>query len=452
MFSAAAFALLFVGCIVLAFVRGPIYGLGLYIAVFYIHPPARWWHYMLPDLRWSFIAGAVAVLAVFLHRKELQTEARPWYKTTPGVALLLFVIWFWIQNLWALDPSLHFETSVQITKYVVAFYLVYRLATDPRRSTDILLLHVAGCAFLAALCFYVGRTGGARLDGVGGPGIDDANSLGMYLATGVAVGGMLLLTAAGWRRIALFIALPIILNGLFLTGSRGAFLGLVAGGSLLLFLCPPKRKGAFWAFAVLGLVAGLSLVDEKFVDRMFTIKSAVEVNEDIDASAEGRLVLIEAQTRMAMRYPHGAGFRGTAALSREYLDARWLSGAREEENRARSSHNTFMTVLVEQGIPGAIFYIWLTLWGVVVVARLKALQRLNLSMELTTPAIACCAGIAVVWTAGQFTDYLISEVQFWLLALLAASLEQIRLATIRAGQNLPKFSRLPEPNGAPRAT
>jgi hypothetical protein len=153
----------------------------------------------------------------------------------------------------------------------------------------------------------------------------------------------------------------------------------------------------------------------------------VERSAEIDASAESRLVLIEAQAKMAVRYPHGTGLRGTASLSREYLDARWLTGG--TERGARSSHNTFMSALVESGVVGALVYIWVLAWGVMVVGRLKTLLRQKVSMELIAPAVACCAAIAVVWTAGQFTDYLMAEVQFWLLALLAGSLEQIRLAT-----------------------
>ena len=72
MFSAAAFVLLFIGCSVLAFMRNPMYGLGLYLATVYVHPPSRWWSYMLPDLRWTFIAGAIAVAA----RTRQAREAR----------------------------------------------------------------------------------------------------------------------------------------------------------------------------------------------------------------------------------------------------------------------------------------------------------------------------------------------------------------------------------------
>jgi hypothetical protein len=154
--------------------------------------------------------------------------------------------------------------------------------------------------------------------------------------------------------------------------------------------------------------------------------------------------------KMAARYPHGAGFRGTAALSSQYLDARWLSGL--DERAARSSHNTFMSALVEQGIIGALLYLWLWAWGVMVVARLKALQRQHASIEMTAPAVASCVGIAVVWTAGQFTDYLMTEVQFWLFAVLAASLEHIRLATAVPKQEPATSSRPQRVMGEERAT
>jgi hypothetical protein len=407
-------------------VRHPIYGLYLYLGVFYIHPPARWWSYMVPDFRWSLLAAGVALLAVFIHRKKLVVAMRPWYSTAPGLVLILLVGWLWMQNLWALDSVAHFNASVQYTKYVVVFYLMYRLASNPTEATNVLLVHVAGCFFLGALAFYVGRDMRDRLDGVGGPGIDDANSLGMFLATGVIVGAMLILALKGWRRLVVILAMPFILNGLILSGSRGAFLGLLAGGAVLFFLRPPQRRWVFWSWAVLGAFLAVTLADERFVERMFTLETAVETGY-IDPSARGRLVLIEAQVEMAARYPHGAGHRGTAALSPEYLDARWLSWG-----GARSSHNTFLTFLVEQGLPGAFLYLWLSLWGVWVLFRLKGLQRARAPLELTAPAIACCCGIAVVWMAGQFTDYMLTEVQIWFFALLSAGLEQLRTPATQA--------------------
>lgn len=430
MLTAATFLAVYFGCAALALTRNPIYGLYLYLGVFYIHPPSRWWSYVVPDLRWSLLSAAIAILALFIHRKKLPPSDRPWYSSVPGIALILFVIWLWIQNLWALDAPTHYNGTVQFTKYLIAYYLVYRLATNVGDSVNILMLHVAGCFFLGVLCFFSGRNLGARLDGVGGPGIDDANSLGMFLATGVAVGAVLILTQTGWRRMAVIVALPFILNGLVLSGSRGAFLGLLAGGAVIFMLRPPQRRWMFWSAAVLGAVLAVKLVDDQFIDRMFTIKEAVKTEGEIDSSAESRLVLVEAQLKMAAAYPHGTGHRGTATLSPKYLDRQWLTRTPGQEDEAqRSSHNTFLSVLVEQGVPGAIVYFWLCFWGVKVMATLKGLQWRRAPIELSGPAIACCAGIAVVWTAGHFTDYLLAEVQIWLFALLAASMEHIRQAS-----------------------
>jgi hypothetical protein len=254
----------------------------------------------------------------------------------------------------------------------------------------------------------------------------------MYLVTGLVIGAILLLTLKGWRRIALVLALPIVLNGIFMANSRGAFLGLLAGGAVVFFLSPPQRRWVFWGFAALGVAASFVLVDEKFIERMTTIRSAAQASEEADSSALSRWVLLEAQLKMAARYPHGSGFRGTAALSREYLDEKWLWKGGDPEKSGRSSHNTFMTALVEHGVVGTAIYVWLTLWGVTAIARVKSLQRRRMDPALTAPAAACCAAFAVIWTAGQFTDYLHAEVQFWLFALLAASLEQLRQLEARS--------------------
>jgi hypothetical protein len=66
---------------------------------------------------------------------------------------------------------------------LIAFYLFYRVATTFNDTTDMLIAHVLGCMFLGMVAHFVGRDMGDRLDGVGGPGIDDANALGMYFAT-----------------------------------------------------------------------------------------------------------------------------------------------------------------------------------------------------------------------------------------------------------------------------
>ena len=62
--TALAFLMLFFGGLLLAFAIHPRFGLYTYLAVFYVHPPSRWWGDMLPDIRWSLVAAVVALLAL----------------------------------------------------------------------------------------------------------------------------------------------------------------------------------------------------------------------------------------------------------------------------------------------------------------------------------------------------------------------------------------------------
>ena len=68
-------ALLFVGTFALlaalALWRYPVCGVYLYIMIFYVHPPSRWWGQSLPDLRWSMLSAAIALLALIVHWRRL---------------------------------------------------------------------------------------------------------------------------------------------------------------------------------------------------------------------------------------------------------------------------------------------------------------------------------------------------------------------------------------------
>jgi len=58
-----AVLLAYLGGLGLALFRHPRYGVYTYLAVYYLDPPSRWWSAFLPDMRWSLVAGVVALLA-----------------------------------------------------------------------------------------------------------------------------------------------------------------------------------------------------------------------------------------------------------------------------------------------------------------------------------------------------------------------------------------------------
>ena len=422
MYYATAFVLLAAACTFFAFARHPIYGLYFYLATTYIYPQGRWWGQMLPDLRWALLSAGVTVLAVVFHRGKLR--AKPlWLANAPAVIFTLYGLWMWVQTPWALDVQDHLNGPITFTKYMLGFWFVYRVVDSAERIRDLLLAHVLGCGLLGVYAQLIGRDGD-RLDGVGGPGIDDANTLGMYLATGAIIGTGLVLTQQGWRRYLSLACLVFIANGIVLANSRGAVLGLVAGG-LVLAVCKAKQhRWLFWSFALVGVMGLVVVMDKSFVERMFTIRDATSQDEDADMSARSRLVVAKAQLQMFLDHPMGTGHRGTATLSTQYLDSKWLTRDKsgDESTAARSSHNTFLTALVEQGLPGGLLFIILSLWTVMVMLRIRRMRGPACDPALTTLGASMCGALVVIFVSGNTADYLLAEVQFWLFAALVSML------------------------------
>ncbi|WP_341888280.1 O-antigen ligase family protein [Variovorax sp. YR752] len=432
MASMIAFVLACAAFAVLAFARHPLYGLYFYFASIYVHPPSRWWGPMLPDLRWALTSALITALAIMFHRGRLAAKP-PWYANGIAMLLILYASWMVIQSAWALDLAMHLDGTVKFIKYLVAFWFVYRISDTKATIREVQFGHVLGCGLLGSYAMLVGRDGD-RLDGVGGPGLDDANTLGMYLATGLVMGLALVLTYRDWRRWALLGVLGVIATGFVLANSRGAFLGLVAGGLVVMMTKARAHRRMFWALAVVGMIGFAVVVDKTFIERMFTISDVAKTSEDADASARSRVIIYQAQLQMFFDHPMGAGHRSTATLSPHYLDSRWLTtqGGGDTAVAERSSHNTFMTTLVEQGVVGSLLFIGMLLWLFGAILRLRRVAgHSGVDPDVVTMGGALAGALTVVIVAGSATDYLLAEVQFWLFAALASTLQ---LAEAPSGQ------------------
>ena len=152
----------------------------------------------------------------------------------------------------------------------------------------------------------------------------------------------------------------------------------------------------------------------QYWERIGTMLIAGDQIEGVDTGYR-RIELIQAQLRMHSNHPLGCGHRCTAILSPRYLDDTNLTGP--EGERARSSHNTFMTLLVEQGLPGAAFYILWLLWlmRISLLLRKRLREETGLMPYAFAGALACLGAIVV---GDQFVDYLKFEIRVWFIAIL----------------------------------
>lgn len=415
--TAIAYLLAFGGLLLWALVRDPRYGLYVYLATFYLSPTDRWWGADLPHWRWSLIAAAVALLAAL---RVPRNEDRPAWTANNGVrVLIVMTIWIWIQNFWALSPDLHLELSILYTKYVVLLYLIYTVIDSEESVRYFLIAHVLGCFYLGLLALQASSAG--RLEGVGGPGIDEANALGMHLGTGAVAAAALLAKGPLWQRGFALAGMAVIMNGVVQTGSRGAFLAIAASGLVLFAMSPAKFRRMWVVMGILGIAVLIKMAPPNYWARMSTITETAEGEAPVDQSSETRLALFKAQWHMFLDYPMGSGHRGTAYLSPRYLSDEDLSASRSglSSDRARSSHNTFMTALAEQGIPGALLYIWLMTWILRTCRHAHVSFKVAEKDDLGLYLMAVGSSLAVVVVAGVFVDYFKAEVFIWCVALLS---------------------------------
>lgn len=421
-FSGLLFVLLFVTGCLLALRRHPVWGAATYMATFFLSPQMRWWGQgTIGEIRWAYISAAVTVLALLLTRKA----TRPVLAFT-GFAmtwlLALFVAWLALQSLWALDSAEHADLLNYYVKFVVSLALIYFCADSEESLRVILWTYVAGCTYFGWIAFTT-YTGG-RFEGFGGAGINEANAGALTIVIGIFTAGSLFLAGNGRAKILLFFLIPIIVDALVTTISRSGFLALAAGGLVYNWFTPGRLGRRVRVLSALAIVLFLMLTGPTYWTRMQSIEHAGEDVQGVD-TGEDRLAIIKAQWRMFKQHPMGCGAMCTAVLSPQFIDERYLTSvAPGSTERRRASHNTFMTMLVEHGIPGALFYIVMLLWEYMSLRKLAITFKQDSSfMPTLFPAVA--AVLAGITVGDMFVSYAKFEIRVWYLAILMAMLNLV---------------------------
>lgn len=333
--------------------------------------------------------------------------------------MIAYAMWMWIQLPWALSYDKHFEASILITKYVLLFYILYSVLNSDKDFFKFILFNILGGFYVSNS--VLNYSAGGRVEGIGGPGMNDANTLGMHLSVVLIFASIMLLKKNSiflndlyWRicQGVVLVATLFIANAVVQTISRSAVLGLISGGIILILLNHKVFKKKFYLYLVIALIGLSYFAPYTFWERLDTISENIS-GDVTEGSAYSRFVIASAQLEMFYANPLGYGHRGTFVLSPHYLADEWLTS--ENGIRGRSSHCTFLTTLVEQGLPGALLYLLMVFWVI----------RTVLSFQKDDPAIylyvmAVSASLAAIFVSGIFVDYLKVEIQVYCFAMLAS--------------------------------
>lgn len=382
-----------------------------YVVTLYLSPASRWWGQgALLDVRWAMIPAVITILAILIHRRK--EPPAPFFSLTPVIALAVFVLWLLVQSLWALDPDMHTELWTMYAKFLVVIFMILRCVDSEEHMKWFLWSHIGGCMYLGYIAWS--SYGGGRFDSFGGAGLDDANAGGLAIVTAILTAASMFLASGARSKVALVLVMPILVNGMVATISRSAFLGAAVGGLAFNYYCPVIYRARVRVLSVMGVVLVLLLTNPVYWERMASIKHAGEQVENVN-TGEDRLAIIGAQWRMFQSHPLGCGHRCTAVLSPSYLEDKYLTS--DSGGRVRSSHNTFMTLLVEQGVPGAAFYIAMLLWMWVAFHRLwRGFSETKSSAATLYPAVA--STLLAIAVGDMFVDYLKFEVRIWFVGIV----------------------------------
>ena len=402
------------GC-VLALVRNPVYGLMTYIATLYFDPAGQWWgRATLADVRWELIPAAITVVAMLLYGRRLSLPLR----SGAFWGFVAFVLWAIVQLQWALDPGAQEQLVTIWSKFLVVSVMICACVDSWKNLRLVLWTHVLGCVYMGWVAYTLSR--GGRFEGFGLGSVEDANTGALVLVTGFIAAASLFLSGSWLAKVALLPAMALIANGIIATESREGFLALLGSGIIFIVFTPRVFRRQVIAVSLLAGVGFLALTDANFWHRVHTIEHAGAAIQGVD-TGHARVELAKAQWRIFQDHPLGCGRACTDVLSPKFVPPEYLA-----QSGIRSSHNTFMTMLVDHGIPGAALYIALLFW---IYKKLKALAPQARSMTgFPATFFATVAGVMVAITIGDlFSQFPLLEARIWFVSLLIAYAELVRV-------------------------
>ena len=256
--------------------------------------------------------------------------------------------WALMSVSWSLDPPLSVERAFTYAQLAVMLSILLIYVDAPGRITQLLQAYLLGvvCTSVSLLMNYSATSfvnlaiTDVRISAFGW----NPNEQGLTLIAGLP---WALYTARTHARPAMralaLVAIALLAISAVLTASRAAFVALALTGAGMLWMLADARVSAkIFALVVLLAVAvgGYALVPQLIWDRLFTVGArlqSMDLNNRLPAWAAG------------IQYFEDSPVGGIGAGAFQAASARVI-------DIERSSHNSFLGVLVETGVVGAAMF------------------------------------------------------------------------------------------------
>ena len=326
-----------------------------------IHQHFNWMAMFRPAL----VLAALAVIYAFFNPRALSTQGL--FMTRQARLILAFVVMACLSAVFGL--SLGASATFIIASYSKVLLAALLLIAAIRQTRDLYTFvwaYVAGCGALAYLSIFVfglSKTG-SEAQRLSDMYTFDANDVGLVMLVGLPLTLLVMQTSKGMAKGVAAVILIGIGITIARTGSRGAFVGLLATGVALLLML---RTVAVWkraAFVVVTTVTLLYAAPPGYWDQMSTI---LRPKEDYNWSApDGRREVTKRGISYMLSYPFfGLGINNF--FRAECIDPVSIKVRLHQASqgiRCTAPHNSYTQAGAELGIPGLILWIMLVFGGI----------------------------------------------------------------------------------------
>lgn len=338
------------------------YGLIAYAFWSYTYPEQSTWG-TLPLKSLSYITGAVLVLATIMQEKKLFLNN----------AKCAAMIMFWVLCFFGVVTGGHQDLAQWqfqfFTRVILIALIITVLVNDIDKFKAYAWTIVIFIGFIAAQSgirgVLSGATGGASSGFVGVVG--ERNAMGGILCTVIPmVLYMIQTTNNKWIKIFLLGVLLGDIFAVYMTFSRGAFIGLVCVS--IFMIMRSKKKFLIGAIAIFVVYMSIPFIPQAYIDRLSTM--AVKDESQLEGSAAGRLMFWRSAIEMMKENPvTGVGFHNSENMMERYPDP-----LTKTISPKRAIHNSILQVGAELGIPALILYIGIFTSTYLALGRLRKLS------------------------------------------------------------------------------
>jgi len=409
----------------------PMVGVVGYMLHYQFWPDNHWWGRDISDwgLRYAFTIGVCLLLGTVLNKHKLKLDGQ-WMRTHEWL-LVLFWLAAGLSTLTGID--LTFDASQQahqvqlfdkLSKVVLFCLLMSHVVTTLKRLDLVIWTLVVGTLYLGYQAWEapLWKFTRARLEGIGGPDYRESSYLAAHFAMLLPIIGAQFLRG-GWKvKVFCAVAGAFAVNGLVLTRTRAAFVGVCVGVVVALLLGLRGRRRRIFLYVLPGLVAAACLTDAGFRDRMQSIRTNPAPT---DTSASNRLVIWQAAGEMFRQHPMGVGLGNFRVVLSQYTD----------QLARRDAHNTFIRCATELGIPG------IGALGLILVSAVWCLYRSRqwawrcpYTWQIRYYAYGLAVSLVVMLTTALFMTQLYIEEFWWMLTLPVCLLRAAELEYVRTRQ------------------